>query len=101
MPDAAIQDTPPPVPSGLLDTRSWLERLWAGIADRGRAYADVPSATLPPLERARRLARAMVSERGEASGAAVARDLHEGLCALTGEDRLAFFRFLGEDFAPD
>lgn len=25
-----------------LGARSWVERLWSGIADRGRPYADVP-----------------------------------------------------------
>jgi malonyl-CoA decarboxylase len=93
-PDAA------PSPS-LPDSRTWLERLWSSIADRGRAYADVPSDRLPPLDRARRLAEALLSERGEASGAAVARELHESLLQLAGEDRIAFFRFLAEGFAPD
>ena len=46
-------------------------------------------------------ARAILSERGEASGAAVARELHDSLGVLTAEDRIAFFRFLAEDFAPD
>ena len=43
----------------------------------------------------------MLSERGEASGAAVARELHDSLAALEAEDRIAFFRFLAEGFAPD
>src|SRR4051794_25110770 len=90
-----------PTPSGLPDSRTWLERVWASIADRGRPYADVPSATLPPLDRARRLAESLLSERGEASGAAVARELHESFCALAGEDRIAFFRFLAEGFGPN
>ena len=47
---------------------SWLERLWSSIADRGRDYANVPAASLPPGERARRLAAALLSGRGEASG---------------------------------
>ncbi|WP_254453556.1 malonyl-CoA decarboxylase domain-containing protein [Siccirubricoccus sp. G192] len=98
MPPAAA---PTASPSGLPSNRSWLERLWTGIADRGRAYADVPAAGLPPLDRARRLAEAMLSERGEASGAAVARELLESLAALQGEDRLAFFRFLADGFAPN
>jgi malonyl-CoA decarboxylase len=85
----------------LPDSRTWLERVWSSIADRGRAYADVPSNRLPPLDRARRLAEALLSERGEASGAAVARELRESLLQLAGEDRIAFFRFLAEDFAPD
>ena len=60
-------------PSMTAAPRGWLERVWSSVADRGRAYADVPAAGLPPLERARRLAQALLSERGEASGAAVAR----------------------------
>ncbi|MBK1660952.1 Malonyl-CoA decarboxylase [Paracraurococcus ruber] len=99
MSDAATQDSA--TIGTLAGTRFWLERLWAGIADRGRAYADVPAEGLPPLDRARRLAHALLSERGEASGAAVARDLHDSVCALQGEDRLAFFRFLAEGFGPD
>ncbi|MFC7477663.1 malonyl-CoA decarboxylase [Dankookia sp. GCM10030260] len=103
MQDAATQVTPSPAPgaAGVSETRGWLERLWSSIADRGRPYADVPGPGLPPLERARRLARAILSERGEASGAAVARELHDSLGALAAEDRIAFFRFLAEDFAPD
>jgi malonyl-CoA decarboxylase len=92
---------PGPAGTTLTATRGWLERLWAGIADRGRAYADVPGLGLPPLERARLLARALLSERGEASGAAVARELHEACGQLAGPDRIAFFRFLAEEFAPD
>ncbi|MDO9711512.1 malonyl-CoA decarboxylase domain-containing protein [Paracraurococcus lichenis] len=91
----------PPSPSALPETRTWLERLWSSIAERGRPYADVPSEGLPPLERARRLARSLLSERGEASGAAVARELHDAVCGLAGEDRLGFFRFLVEDFGPE
>ncbi|TCZ57193.1 malonyl-CoA decarboxylase [Roseicella aquatilis] len=101
MQDPATQVTPSPGPTGVSETRGWLERLWASIADRGRAYADVPAEGLPKLERARRLARALLSERGEASGAAVARELLESLAVLEGDDRLAFFRFMAEDFAPD
>ncbi len=101
MQDIATQAAPSPDPTGPSGGRGWLERLWSSIADRGRAYADVPAAGLPPMERARRLCRAMLSERGEASGAAVARELHESVCALKGEDRLTFFRFLAEEFAPD
>ena len=87
--------------NGPIGTRTWLERIWTGIADRGRAYADVPDARLPPLERARRLARTLLSERGEASGAAIARELRESVGSLAGSDRVAFFRFIAEEFAPE
>ncbi|MFB9971200.1 malonyl-CoA decarboxylase [Pseudoroseomonas cervicalis] len=84
-----------------LGARSWVERLWSGIADRGRPYADVPTAATPPLDRARLLAQALLSERGEASGAAVARELLQVLGELPAGDRAAFRHFLASDFAPD
>ena len=82
--------------------RSWLERLWSSVADRGRPYADVlqPGASVKPFERARELATALLSERGEASGAAIARELHSAVHDISGEDRLAFYRFLVSDFLP-
>jgi Malonyl-CoA decarboxylase N-terminal domain/Malonate decarboxylase, alpha subunit, transporter/Malonyl-CoA decarboxylase C-terminal domain len=83
------------------DPRSWLERLWASLAMRGSADAGRPGAAAPPLDRAKRLAEALLSERGEASGAVVARELHDCLRALGAEDRLAFHRFLATGFQPD
>ena len=90
----------PAVAAVLPEARSWLERLWSSIADRGTAYAQVPEASAPPLERATRLAEAQLSERGEASGAAVARELHAALRSLGPEDRAAFYGFLAERFGP-
>ena len=82
---------------------SWLERLWSSIADRGRDYANVPAASLPPGERARRLAAALLSGRGEASGAALARELVVALKALPPAGRLAFCQYVaaGFHFAAD
>jgi malonyl-CoA decarboxylase len=88
-------------PSVVPPPRSWLERLWSNIADRGRPYADVPEDSAPPLERAKRLAEALLSERGEASGAAVARELHLVLRGLSDDDRLGFLRFLAEGFGAE
>ncbi|MDB5374765.1 MAG: Malonyl-CoA decarboxylase, partial [Belnapia sp.] len=95
---AGTMATPAATPA---TSRSWLERLWSSVADRGRAYADVPGPGLPPLDRASRLAEALLSERGEASGAAVARELHDSMAALSPEDRLAFLTQLSEGFGPD
>ncbi len=82
--------------------RSWIERIWSSVADRGRSYAEVlqPKPAKAPGDRARDLATALVSERGEASGAAVARELHTALRELSSADRLAFYRFLAENFLP-
>lgn len=80
---------------------AWIERLWSSIADRGQAYADVPAETLDAGERARRLALALLSGRGEASGAALARELLTALDGLDAAGRLGFCRFLAEGFMPD
>jgi len=82
--------------------RSWLERLWSSVADRGQPYAEVlhPDAATSALDRCRELASALLSERGEASGAAVARELLTALRDLGTDDRLAFYRFLVSDFLP-
>ena len=81
--------------------RSWLDRLWGGIADQGRLFARVPSGDVKGAERARQLATALLSERGEASGAAVARELLQCLRALPDQDRLSVLHSIGEGFAPD
>ena len=53
------------------------------------------------LGRAEQLVATLLSERGEASGALVARQLHEVLRALDPDDRHRFQRYLATDFQPD
>ena len=79
---------------------SWFDRLLSSIADRGRAWVKIPTG-VPPLEQVLQLSRSLISERGEASGAALARALLESLSALSEADRLTYYRFLANDFAPD
>jgi malonyl-CoA decarboxylase len=88
------------IPRPSLST-SWLERLWSSIADRGRDYVKLPAASLPAGERTRQLANALLSGRGEASGAALARELVEALQALSPADRLDFCRHIAAGFTPD
>jgi malonyl-CoA decarboxylase len=66
-----------------------------------RNEAGRPTAAVNQLSRAKKLAESLLSERGEASGAVIARELHEILRILVAEDRLDFQRFLATDFAPD
>ena len=82
-------------------SRNWLDRLWASIADRGTPYASVPDPGADPLDRARLLTHAMLSQRGEASGAAVARELQAAARALSDPQLLEFYRFLSDGFGPD
>jgi malonyl-CoA decarboxylase len=81
--------------------RSWLDRLWTGIADQGRAFVRVPAADIAAPERARQLAAALLSERGEASGAAVARELLQCLRGMSDTERLDVLRGISAGFAPD
>jgi malonyl-CoA decarboxylase len=60
-----------------------------------------PSNSNPtPLEHVKRLALTLLSERGEASGAQVARELHHALLALDAQDRQSFHRHLAKEFQP-
>ena len=54
-----------------------------------------------PLDRAKHLAATLLSERGEASGALVARELHQALRILDADDRHSFQRYLATEFQPD
>jgi malonyl-CoA decarboxylase len=54
-----------------------------------------------PLDRAKQLAVTLLSERSEASGALLARQLHAVLHDLDASDRHAFQRYLATEFQPD
>ena len=63
--------------------------------------SDLTDTKPTPLDRAKQLAAALLSERSEASGALVARQLHEALRALDAGDRHGFQRYLAAKFQPD
>src|SRR5258707_12358304 len=54
-----------------------------------------------PLDCVKQLAATLLSERSEASGALVARQLHEVRDALDASDRHGFQRYLATEFQPD
>src|ERR1700716_2562479 len=54
-----------------------------------------------PADRVKQLAATLLSQRGEASGAQVARELHQVLRALDADDRHSFQRYLATEFQPD
>jgi malonyl-CoA decarboxylase len=80
-------------------TPSWLDRLRSTLGLRNDG--GQPIAAVNQLDHARKLAQALLSERGEASGAVVSRELHEAIGNLAAEDRLKFQRFLAAEFTPD
>jgi malonyl-CoA decarboxylase len=57
--------------------------------------------TLVPLDHAKRLAATLLSARGEASGAVVARELQGVLRSLDADDRHDFQLYLATEFQPD
>ncbi|HVZ08074.1 malonyl-CoA decarboxylase [Rhodopila sp.] len=83
--------------------RSWIDRVWSTVADRGRSYTGImpPKATESRLDRTQGLAQALLSQRGEAAGAAVARELLQSLQALSAAEKLRFFQYLAANFLPD
>jgi malonyl-CoA decarboxylase len=96
----------PPRAERHIFARSWFDRLgvsrvWSSIAESGRRFAVLPAATLRPVERAKLLTSALISGRGEASGAAIARELHAVLSTLDAPQRLAVYTHLATSFAPD
>ena len=62
----------------------------------GLRSSDLSDAKPASLDRAKQLAATLLSERGEASGAVVARELHEALGALGASDRHGFQRYLAD-----
>ncbi|WP_083742101.1 malonyl-CoA decarboxylase [Bradyrhizobium mercantei] len=59
------------------------------------------SSTQGSLDSARQLAAALLSERGEASGASIARELQQTLRRLDTDGRHGFQRYLATTFQPD
>jgi malonyl-CoA decarboxylase len=62
---------------------------------------ETPALAVNQFDRAEKLATSLLSQRGEASGAAIARELHGVLGRLAVADRKKFQRFLATGFAPD
>src|ERR1700680_3409245 len=63
--------------------------------------SGLSNSKLAPADRAKQHAVTLLSERSEASGAQVARELHHVLRALDVDDRHSFQRYLATEFQPD
>src|SRR3981081_2974287 len=63
--------------------------------------SGLSSSKSAPVDRAKQLAATLLSQRGEASGAQVARELHQMLRALDADDRHSFQRYLATEFQPE
>jgi len=77
---------------------SLIKRFLGSVAGLG---GREPTAVDRRTRRALMLCEALVSERGEASGAALARDALEAINGLEGAPLTVFFDMLAEKFSPD
>src|SRR5918997_1266427 len=84
----------PGMPSSMLD------QLWTSIADAGR---DLVRGRLGSRRRAtvQSLCRDLLSTKGEASGAALAREVVECYRTMTDSERLSFFLMLAQDYGAE
>src|SRR5258708_271844 len=74
-----------------------VQRLVNSIADRGRTFLNTPSRA--PIEK---LCLDLVSERGQASGTAIAKEINSRYRAFNPVERLRFFEsLLGPDWLVD
>jgi malonyl-CoA decarboxylase len=71
------------------------------MAHTMQTLSDSRKAKPAQLDRARQLASTLLSERGEGSGAQIARELLKVLRALDATDRRSFQRHLATEFHPD
>lgn len=81
----------------MAESTNLVRRLLHSIADHGRSFLDNLART--PIEK---LCRDLVSERGEASGTAIALEITDRYRRLNASDRLRFFEsLLGSDWLAD
>lgn len=77
-----------------------LGQLWHSVADRGREIL-ARRRDEREVRSIGNLCRDLMSERGEASGVALAREVVEHFEGMDKGQRLAFFEFLDSEFSPD
>ena len=71
------------------------------MTPNAQTSSGLSSSKLAPVDRAKQLAATLLSERSEASGALIARQLHEVLRVVDASDRHGFQRYLATNFQPD
>lgn len=78
----------------------WLERVRESVADRGRELLRLRG-NRKPGSSIENLCLALLSEKGEASGTALAREVVLRYESMTESEKIAFFKLLNTRFAPD
>ena len=79
---------------------SFLQELMTTVAEQGRALLPKSLFAGPGAEDITELSRALISNRGEASGMAIARQILTLYQGLDAEHKKHFFEFLGREMQP-
>ena len=80
---------------------AFLQELMNTVAEQGRQLLPWPLRGVSGDETVEALAAALVSNRGEASGVALARELLSRYRSIGQDEKRAFFRYLAEAMQPD
>jgi malonyl-CoA decarboxylase len=82
---------------------SFFQQLFSSIADGGRVLIDqhLRGLARQPGRAVADLCHALISQRGEASGAALAREVLLAYGDLDAAGRTAFFQYLADEFRPE
>ena len=78
----------------------FLNDMLTAIAERSRSLVGMEGSSRAPTQPPIELAEALLSERGEASGVAIARDLLAAFAVLDASGKSRFFQQLIEEFGP-
>ncbi len=78
----------------------WLEQVFDSVADRGRELLRLRASDKSTAD-VEKLCRALLSEKGEASGTALAREVVLTYSKMKDEERVDFFDMLNYVFGPD
>jgi len=80
---------------------SFLQELMSTVAEQGRSLLPKSLFAAAEHEDIERLSRALISNQGEASGVAIARQILACYRGLETKKRKAFFKFLGDAMQPE
>ncbi|WP_219894307.1 malonyl-CoA decarboxylase [Aquisediminimonas profunda] len=92
---------PRPISGTSRDLRDWVHFVWESIVLGGRRFPVPADGTHGVAQLAEVLAQALLSTRGEASGATIAQELLDLLDDFSIDDRARFLVFLSERFDVD
>ncbi len=80
---------------------SFLSGLLQNISSRGRSFLGYPRTKATTPDELLKLANALISGRGEATGVALASDILSRYASLSADDRTEFLLGINDQFGPD